>query len=63
MAALKRETGNYITISRVGGEECRAFEPYPLPPKPGLEMDGVKMKRMLTGGIEAGFERKRAKKG
>jgi len=37
---MKRETGNYITISRIGDEECRAFVPYPLPPKPPLEIDG-----------------------
>ena len=36
---MKRKTGEYITISRVGGEECRAFVPYPLPPKPPLQID------------------------
>jgi len=36
---MKRKTGEYITISRVGGEKCRAFVPYPLPPKPPLQID------------------------
>ncbi len=36
---MRRETGHYITISRVAGEECRAFVPEPLPPKPSLQID------------------------
>jgi Fic family protein len=34
-------TGRYA-ITRVGGEEVRAFVPYPLPPKPPLLWDGAR---------------------
>jgi len=38
---MKREnTGEYIVISRAGGEVCRAFVPKPLPPQPPLELTG-----------------------
>lgn len=37
---MKRtQTGQYITISTVGGEVCRAFVPYPLPPSQPLVID------------------------
>lgn len=36
---MKRKTGKYITISNVPGK-CRAFLPNPLPPEPGLQIDG-----------------------
>jgi len=36
---MRRETGHHTTVSRIGGEECRAFVPDPLPPKPGLQID------------------------
>lgn len=36
---MERKTGDYLTISTVGAENCRAFVPYPLPPKPPLELD------------------------
>ncbi|MBN2207735.1 MAG: Fic family protein [Candidatus Coatesbacteria bacterium] len=36
---MRRETGQYVTISRVGGEECRAFVPDPLPPNPPLQIN------------------------
>jgi Fic family protein len=36
---VKRKTGQYVTISTVGGEECRAFIPAPLPPQPPLRLD------------------------
>ncbi|MFH1038763.1 MAG: Fic family protein [PVC group bacterium] len=38
---MKRtNTGEYIVISRVGEEVCRAFVPEPLPPQPPLELAG-----------------------
>jgi len=36
---MKRKVGHYITVSKVGGEECRAFVPDPLPPEPSLQID------------------------
>src|SRR6478609_9514030 len=37
---MKRSaTGRYLTTSRIGGEEVRAFRPDPLPPKPALSID------------------------
>ena len=36
---MERKTGEYQTISTVGGEICRAFVPRPLPPKPALNLD------------------------
>ena len=36
---MERRTGEYQTISTVGGEACRAFIPSPLPPDPGLVFD------------------------
>lgn len=32
-------TGSYQTISLVGGEECKAFLPQPLPPEPPVDFD------------------------
>jgi Fic family protein len=37
---MTRQTGDYQTISTVGGETCRAFVPHPLPPNPPLNLDG-----------------------
>jgi Fic family protein len=36
---MERQTGDYLTISTVGGEPCRAFVPRPLPPEPPLKLD------------------------
>jgi len=37
---VKRElTGYYTTVSTVGGENCKAFVPDPLPPKPEIKLD------------------------
>src|SRR5208283_4383062 len=37
---MKRSrTGQYITVSTVGNEVCKAFVPNPLPPKPLLKID------------------------
>ncbi len=36
---MERRTGDYLTISTVGGETCRAFVPHPLPPEPSLKLD------------------------
>jgi len=36
----RKNTGQYIVISRAGGEICRAFVPEPLPPQPPLESSG-----------------------
>jgi len=36
---MDRKTGDYLTISTVGGETCRAFVPHPLPPEPPLKPD------------------------
>ncbi|HEX2897678.1 MAG TPA: Fic family protein [candidate division Zixibacteria bacterium] len=36
---MKRKTGEYRTISTVGGETARAFIPFPLPPKPDIIND------------------------
>ena len=36
---MKRKTGDYQTISTVGGETCRAFVPLPLPPRPPLILE------------------------
>jgi Fic family protein len=37
---MKRSrTGQYITVSTVGNEVCKAFVPNPLPPKPPLKID------------------------
>jgi Fic family protein len=33
-------TGNWLTISTVGGESVQAFVPHPLPPEPPLEITG-----------------------
>ena len=35
----RRKTGQYIAVSTVGDEVCRAFIPNPLPPKPRLKID------------------------
>ncbi len=36
---MKRQaTGNYVTVSNVGDETCRAFVPNPLPPSPPLDI-------------------------
>jgi Fic family protein len=38
---MKRsKTGQYITVSTVGNEACKAFIPDPLPPEPSLKIDG-----------------------
>lgn len=34
----KRQTGQYTTISTVGGEQCQAYVPAPLPPEPPLQL-------------------------
>lgn len=36
----RRTTGHWRTISSVGGEQVRAYIPAPLPPTPGLRIDG-----------------------
>jgi Fic family protein len=36
---MERKTGDYLTISTVGGETCKAFVPHPLPPEPSLKLD------------------------
>ncbi|MBN2227646.1 MAG: Fic family protein [candidate division Zixibacteria bacterium] len=36
----RKQTGQYTTISTVGDEICRGFVPYPLPPKPAIQMSG-----------------------
>lgn len=38
---MERKTGDYLTISTVGGETCRAFVPHPLPPEPPLKPDSA----------------------
>lgn len=40
LAAKRERTGEFVTISAVGDEVCRAFVPRPLPPEPALVMDG-----------------------
>jgi hypothetical protein len=32
----KRASGEYVTVSKVGGEVVRAFVPHPLPPQRDL---------------------------
>lgn len=36
----QRYTGKHTVTSTVGGEVCRAFIPYPLPPDPPVQIDG-----------------------
>lgn len=48
---MKRtNTGEYIVISRAGGEICRAFVPHPLPPQPPLELTG-KLREKMDGAL------------
>lgn len=35
----RNQAGDYVTVSTVGGEVCRAFVPRPLPPDPALVLD------------------------
>ena len=42
----RKNSGNYITISTVGNETCKAFLPDPLPPYPDLEIDEVLQESM-----------------
>ena len=37
----RQQTGQYLTISTVGGEHCKAFLPDPLPPRPALLIDAT----------------------
>jgi Fic family protein len=37
----RQQTGQYLTISTVGREHCKAFLPDPLPPKPALLVDAT----------------------
>ena len=39
-------TGEYLTVSNVGGERVRAFLPAPLPPKPPLAIDAALRDRL-----------------
>jgi cell filamentation protein, protein adenylyltransferase len=45
-------TGDYVTISKVGGEKVRAFVPHALPPTPPLEAEG-KLRDTLDGALVA----------
>jgi Fic family protein len=36
----RKQTGEFVTVSSVGGEVCQAFVPRPLPPEPPLVLDG-----------------------
>jgi len=42
----KRQTGQYITISTVGGEKCQAYVPAPLPPEPSLQLSLENQERL-----------------
>ena len=42
----KRQTGQYITISTVGGEKCQAYVPAPLPPEPPLQLNPESQERL-----------------
>jgi len=42
----KRQTGQYTTISTVGGEKCRAYVPAPLPPEPPLQLSSENQERL-----------------
>jgi len=42
----KRQTGQYTTISTVGGEKCRAYVPAPLPPEPPLQLGPENQERL-----------------
>jgi len=42
----KRQTGQYITISTVGGEKCQAYVPAPLPPEPPLQLSLENQERL-----------------
>ena len=42
----KRKTGQYTTISTVGGEKCQAYVPAPLPPEPPLQLGAEIQERL-----------------
>jgi Fic family protein len=42
----RKRTGQYMTISMVGGEVCRAFVPDPLPPVPPIKVDSALQETM-----------------
>lgn len=48
----RRLTGEYVTISRAGGETVRAFVPRPLPPTPPIEAEGT-LRDALDGALVA----------
>jgi len=51
---MKRGMGGEYKISRIGGEEVRAYVPFPLPPDPPLEITGSLRKKLEQAQLALG---------
>ena len=51
---MKRGMGGEYVISGIGGEEVRAFVPFPLPPNPPLEITGSLRKKLEQAQLALG---------